>query len=106
MWSLMDLYALGFLFLPYRLCCSSGRGSIGFKFKLNSESDSCGILTLTSLPSESLIQWNINSYRKNRTNTKQERKKTILQPGLMLARKYKIKKKNVSYKCSVHCHLH
>ena len=54
-WSLMDLYALGFLFAPYGLYCSSGTGSIELKFRLNSESDSCGILTLTNLPSEFLI---------------------------------------------------
>ena len=61
MWSLMNLYSLGFLSIPCRLCCSLGGGSIGFKFRLNLESDPCGILTLTNLPSEFLIYLNINS---------------------------------------------
>ena len=55
MWSLMDLNVLGFLSNPYRLCCSSDGGSIGFKFRFNSDSDSCGILTLTNQPLEFLI---------------------------------------------------
>ena len=76
MWSLMDLYALGFLSIPYRLCCSSDEGSIGFKFRLNLESDSCGILTLTNLPSEFLIHWNITPTGK--TGQHQREKKTIL----------------------------
>ena len=65
MWSLMDLNALRFLSIPYRLCCSSGGGSIRLKFRTNSESDSYGILTFTNLPSEFLNHWNINSYMKN-----------------------------------------
>ena len=81
MLSLMDLYALGFLSTPYRLCCSSGGGSIGFKFRLNSESDSRGILTLTNLPFEFLIHWNINFYKRNRTPPKREKKNNSTKEG-------------------------
>ena len=75
-WSLVDLNALRFLSTPYGLCCSSCGGSIGFKFRLNSESDSCGILTLTNLPFEFLIDWNINSYMKNRATPKRKKNST------------------------------
>ena len=76
MWSLMNLNALRFLSTPYRLCCSSSGGSIGFKLRLNLEFDSCGILIFTNLPSEFLDHWNINSYMKNKTTP--NKNKTIL----------------------------
>ena len=100
MWSLMDLNALGFLSTPCRLYCSSSGGSIGFKFKLNLESGSCEILTLTNFPSEFLIHWNINSYKKNKTTLKRK-KKQFYQKGLMLAKKIssEMKLSKLTVKC-------
>ena len=71
--SLMDLNALGFLSTPYRLRFSSGGGSFGFKFSPNSESDSCGIIILTNLPSEFLNHYNIISYMKNKETPKRNK---------------------------------
>ena len=86
MWSLMDLNALEFVSTSYRLSCSSGGGFIRFKFRLNLECD-CGILTLTSFPSEFMIHWNINSYGKNRTTPKKIKKKQFYKKGLRLTKK-------------------
>ena len=58
------------------------------KLRLNSESDSYGILIFTNLPSEFLNHWNINSYMKN-TRQHQKETKTILPKRLMLAKKNK-----------------
>ena len=40
---------------------------------LNSESDSCGILTLTNLPYEFLNHWKISSCMKNRATPKRNK---------------------------------
>ena len=50
MWSLMDLYAFRFLYIPYWLYCSLGGGSIWPLSRFNSQPCSCGILVLTNLP--------------------------------------------------------
>ena len=60
MWSLMDLYALRFLWFPWCLCCSSGGGSIRLLSKFNSQPCSYGILVLTNLLAVFLSHWNIN----------------------------------------------
>ena len=60
MWSLMDLYASGFLCNSYWLCCSSDGGSIWSLSRFNSQPYSCGILVLTNPPAVLLSHWNIN----------------------------------------------
>ena len=47
--------------------CSLGGGSIVLKLRLNSESNSCGILIFTNMPSEFLNHWNILLHEKHRT---------------------------------------
>ena len=59
MWSLIYLYAMGFLLIPCWLCCSSGRGSIGSLSRLTSNPSSIGALTLCNLLAVSLSQWYI-----------------------------------------------
>ena len=57
-----------------------------FKIRLNSESDSYGILIFTNLPSEFLNHWNINSYMKDTGQHQKRNKKQVYQKGLMLAK--------------------
>ena len=84
MWSLMDLYALGFLCTPYWICCFSGGGSILSLFKLISQFCSCGALILSNLPAVFLSHWYINSYM-NKTAHQQEAK-TRLPKRFMLVK--------------------
>ena len=49
------------------------------KLRLNSESDSYGILFFTNLPSEFLNHWNINSYMKDTGQHEQETKTIMLE---------------------------
>ena len=55
------------------------------KLRLNSESNSYGIMNFTNLPFEFLNHWNINSYMKN-TEQHQKETKTILPKGSVLAK--------------------
>ena len=84
MWSLMDLYALGFLCIPCWLYCSSSGGSIWSLFKLTSQPCSYGALILSNLPSIFLSHWFINSYV-NKT-THQQEAKTRLPKRLLLVK--------------------
>ena len=85
MWSLMDLYALGFLCTPCWLCYSSGGGSILSLFKLTSQLCSCGTLILSNLSVVFLSHWCINFYMtKQNTNKK---KKQGYQKRLLLGKK-------------------
>ena len=61
-----------------------------FKFKLTSRFDTSGILTFNNHPKESQIHWNIYSYKNiGQTPNKIE---TIIQKGLRLVERNKIKK--------------
>ena len=86
-WSLIDMYALGFLGIPYLLCCSSGGGSLCSVFRLTSQPCSCGTLVLSNLPVVFLSQDCIKSYENSiRRNTKQKRGYLEM---LLSAKKYK-----------------
>ena len=54
MWSLMVLYAFGFMGVPGWLCCSSGSGSMVSVGTLTSLAGSSCVLILFSLPDVSL----------------------------------------------------
>ena len=69
MWSLMVLYAFGFMGVPGWLCCSSGMGSMVSVGTLTSLAGSSCVLTLFSLPDVSLSHYCIHflhNYRDNK----------------------------------------
>ena len=69
MWSLMVLYAFGFIGVPGWLCCCSGRGSIVSVGTLTSLARSSCVLILFSLPDVSLshcCMHFLHNYRDNK----------------------------------------
>ena len=61
MWSLIDLYAFGFIGAACSLCCSSDKGSIFSLCTLISQPCSNGVLIICNLPDIPLSQCCINT---------------------------------------------